>query len=81
MVIKRLLKPEYFAEVGETGRADAVLTTSNYRNAIREFQGLYLQHWLAECGGNVEEMAKRIKVNPSTIHRWRKRRGGGSNRI
>jgi DNA-binding NtrC family response regulator len=76
MVASRLLKPEYFVERSEATRAEAILTTPNYRDAIKVFQDDYLGYWFAKCGGRIEEMAKRIKVNPSTIHRWKKRRGG-----
>lgn len=78
MVGQRLLKPEYFSEKSEASRVEDILTNPNYHNALRELQDIYIKHWMAECGGVVEEVAKKIGVNTSTIHRWKKRRSEDS---
>jgi DNA-binding NtrC family response regulator len=73
MVANCLLKPEYFAASADLRREESILMTPNYRTAMRDFRDLFFEHWIAESGGIISDAARRINVNPTTLHRWKKR--------
>jgi len=39
------------------------------RGAVQAYEREFIRHVLAECGGNKEEAARRLNINPSTLYR------------
>ncbi len=54
-----------------SGGLDAVHTSApdDLRSAVRFFELDFLSRVIAECGGNKEEAARRMNINPSTLYR------------
>ena len=54
-----------------SGTFDAVHTPApdDLRTAVRFFEHDFLSRVIAECGGNKEEAARRMNINPSTLYR------------
>ncbi len=44
-------------------------TPDDLRTAVKSFERDFLSRVIAECGGNKEEAARRMNINPSTLYR------------
>lgn len=51
------------------GAAAGNATPEDLRTAVQSFERDYIQRVITECGGNKEEAARRLNINPSTLYR------------
>lgn len=56
-------------EVGSALCADHIIRVANLPDTVRGSAGATLSVQLGECNGNVSELARRLGVNRSTVHR------------